>query len=110
MTTPHPAAHLSQPSAETSSRVISDLRELAALTSTPDGAQRVAWAPVWRTAREWLRAKLAPLNLQLSTDPAGNLWATLPGTSDKTVIVGSHANSVPNGGWLACALGCVSRP
>src|SRR5947207_1682774 len=109
MSTPQPASQLS-PSAENSSRVIADLRELAALTSTPDGSQRVAWGPVWRTAREWLRAKLAPLNLQLSTDPAGNLWATLPGTSDKTVIVGSHVDSVPNGGWLDGALGVVLAP
>ena len=29
-------------------RVIADLRELAARTSTPDGAQRLAWGPVWR--------------------------------------------------------------
>ena len=45
MSTPQPASQLSQPSAENSSRVISDLRELAALTSTSDGAQRVAWGP-----------------------------------------------------------------
>jgi hydantoinase/carbamoylase family amidase len=99
---------ISLPSAENSNRVIADLRELAVLTSTSDGAQRVAWAPVWRTAREWLRAKLAPLNLQLSTDPAGNLWATLPGASEKTVIVGSHVDSVPNGGWLDGSLGVVT--
>jgi len=105
---PQSIPRLPQPSAENSRRVIADLRELAALTSTPDGAQRVAWGPVWRTAREWLRAKLAPLNLQLSIDVAGNLFATLPGTSDKTVIVGSHVDSVPNGGWLDGALGVVT--
>ena len=44
-------------------RVIGDLRELAALTSTPQGAQRVAWGPIWRKAREWLRDKVAPLGL-----------------------------------------------
>jgi len=108
MASSQPTPQLPPPSAENSSRVISDLRELAALTSTSDGAQRVAWGPVWRTAREWLRAKLAPLSLQLSSDPAGNLFATLPGASDKTVIVGSHVDSVPNGGWLDGALGVVT--
>ena len=34
-------------------RVVSDLRELAARTATADGAQRLAWGPVWRDARAW---------------------------------------------------------
>src|SRR5699024_3318488 len=33
-------------------------------------------------------------------DVAGNLWATIPGESDKIVVVGSHIDAVPNGGWL----------
>src|SRR5437867_7333877 len=89
-------------------RVIADLRELAERTSTPDGAQRLAWGPVWREAREWFKAKVAPLGLQIETDAAGNNWVTLPGTSPKTVIVGSHLDSVPNGGWLDGALGVMA--
>ena len=38
--------------------VIANLRELASLTSDADGAQRVAWGPVWREARRWLAGKL----------------------------------------------------
>jgi N-carbamoyl-L-amino-acid hydrolase len=41
-------------------------------------------------------------------DAAGNSWATLPGKSDRTVIVGSHLDSVPNGGWLDGALGMMA--
>ncbi len=103
---PNPA--MEKPSGANAQSVIADLRELAALTSTPQGAQRVAWGPVWRTAREWLRGKLSELNLSLFTDAAGNLFATLPGASDKTVIVGSHVDSVPNGGWLDGTLGVVT--
>ncbi len=103
-----PQSVMEKPSQANAQRVIADLKELAALTSTPDGAQRVAWGPVWRTAREWLRAKLAQLDLGVTTDAAGNLFATLPGASDKTVIVGSHVDSVPNGGWLDGALGVVT--
>ncbi len=44
--------------------VIANLRELAARTSTADGAQRVAWGPVWREAREWMRGQLAPIGLR----------------------------------------------
>lgn len=95
-------------SGQSAQRVISDLRELAALTSTPDGAQRLAWGPIWRTARQWLLGKLSALGLAHTIDAAGNLFATLPGTSDKTILVGSHVDSVPNGGWLDGALGVVT--
>ncbi len=94
--------------AESAGRVIAELRELATLTSTPDGAQRLAWGPVWRTARKWLIGKLDEIGLAHEIDSAGNLFATLPGASEKTVLVGSHVDSVPNGGWLDGALGVVT--
>ena len=89
-------------------RVIAELRELAARTSTPDGAQRLAWGPVWRDAREWFKGKIAELGLRIDTDSAGNNWVTLPGASSRTVIVGSHLDSVPNGGWLDGCLGVAA--
>src|SRR4029077_1883807 len=89
-------------------RVIAELRELAARTSTPDGAQRLAWGPVWRDARVWFTEKVAVLGLPVETDAAGNNWVTLAGDSPKTVIVGSHLDSVPNGGWLDGALGVMT--
>ena len=88
--------------------VIANLRELADLTSTPDGAQRLAWGPVWREARHWFNGKLAVLGITPEIDAAGNSWATLRGASDRTVIIGSHLDSVPNGGWLDGALGVMA--
>jgi N-carbamoyl-L-amino-acid hydrolase len=87
--------------------VISDLRELAALTSTPLGAQRIAWGPTWKQARGWLQQKAAGLGLTPRQDSAGNNWITLPGASGRTVIVGGHLDSVPNGGWLDGTLGVL---
>src|SRR5262245_488255 len=89
-------------------RVIADLRELAARTGTPDGAQRLGWGPVWREARDWCRGKVSELGLKIETDSAGNNWVTIAGASPKTVIVGSHLDSVPNGGWLDGALGVMA--
>jgi hydantoinase/carbamoylase family amidase len=86
-------------------RVIADLRELATLTSDTQGAQRVAWGPVWKKARGWLTDKLSPLGLAPVADAAGNNWVTLPGASEKTVIIGGHLDSVPSGGWLDGTLG-----
>ena len=89
-------------------RVIDDLRELAARTSTADGAQRLAWGPVWSEARARFRGRSAELGLGVDTDSAGNNWVALPGASTKTVIVGSHLDSVPNGGWLDGCLGVMA--
>ena len=89
-------------------RVVADLRSLAERTSTPDGAQRLAWGPVWRDARAWCLEQLRELGLRATTDAAGNNWITLPGESTETVIVGGHLDSVPNGGWLDGALGVTA--
>src|SRR5262245_61208164 len=88
--------------------VVANLRELAKLTSTADGAQRLAWGPVWREARQWFNGRLSELGITPEIDAAGNSWATLKGSSDRTVIIGSHLDSVPNGGWLDGALGVMA--
>jgi hydantoinase/carbamoylase family amidase len=85
--------------------VLADLRELARLTGGPDGARRVCWTDEWVKAREFLRSRLDELPVEVTVDPAGNLWADLPGDGDGFVIVGSHIDSVPAGGWLDGALG-----
>jgi len=89
-------------------RVVADLHELAERTSTPDGAQRLAWGPVWRDARQWCLEQLREMGLTAKTDAAGNNWITVPGESSETVIVGGHLDSVPNGGWLDGALGVTA--
>jgi len=90
-------------------RVVSDLRELAQLTSDENGAQRVAWGPIWRTARSWFAQKVKhELGLPVATDSAGNNHVVLPGKSDRTVILASHLDSVPNGGWLDGCLGVIA--
>jgi N-carbamoyl-L-amino-acid hydrolase len=86
-------------------RVIADLRELAELTGGPGGARRVCWTDEWVKARELVRSKLDELPVEITTDAAGNVWADLPGEQDGFVIVGSHVDSVPAGGWLDGALG-----
>ena len=90
-------------------RAIADLRELAAATGGPAGARRVCWTPEWEAAREFLRERLAALDgVEVSVDPAGNLWAVLAGQSEETVALGSHVDSVPAGGWLDGALGVMA--
>ncbi|HEY0252917.1 MAG TPA: Zn-dependent hydrolase [Kofleriaceae bacterium] len=91
-----------------SARVIADLEELATLTSDDRGAQRVAWGPTWRKTREWFTEKLAQIGITPVRDGAANLWATLPGASTKSLVLGSHLDSVPGGGWLDGCLGVLA--
>jgi len=84
------------------------LKELRVLTADENGAQRVAWTPKWLEARAWFQQKLSALPVEHHLDAAGNSWTTLPGESPKTLILGSHLDSVPNGGWLDGALGVMA--
>ena len=88
-------------------RAIRDLRELATRTGGPAGSRRLCWTPEWAEARAMLREELSTLPVDVEQDEAGNLWAYLRGASDDTVVVGSHLDSVPAGGWLDGALGVI---
>jgi beta-ureidopropionase / N-carbamoyl-L-amino-acid hydrolase len=83
------------------------LKELRTLTADEHGAQRLAWSPTWLKAREWFQSMLSALPVEHHLDAAGNSWATLAGKSERTLILGSHLDSVPNGGWLDGCLGVI---
>jgi hydantoinase/carbamoylase family amidase len=89
-------------------RTVAELRELQELTGDENGAQRVAWTDTWQRAREWLRGKLAATGAEETIDAAGNQWFTLPGDSERALLIGGHIDSVPNGGWLDGALNVMA--
>ncbi len=89
-------------------RVIAELKELRELTGDENGAQRVAWTATWRKARAWFESKLVGLPVEHHYDAAGNHWVTLPGASQWSLVIGSHLDSVPNGGWLDGCLGMMA--
>ena len=108
------------------SRVIADLLELRALTSAPVeggipqtvlgrpsddpplGSARLAWTEPWVQAREWFASTFDGIPVETNVDPAGNLWVTLPGARPERLVLGSHLDSVPNGGWLDGTLGVLA--
>jgi hydantoinase/carbamoylase family amidase len=90
------------------SRTVVELRELRELTGSAEGAQRVCWTDTWSTARSWMREKLEALPVDVEIDEAGNQWATLPGESERALVIGGHIDSVPNGGWLDGCLNVVA--
>jgi hydantoinase/carbamoylase family amidase len=89
-------------------RVVSQLRDLHRRTGGPDGARRVAWTATWTQARDWLDAILDDRPVERTIDAAGNRWITLPGRCDDALVLGSHLDSVPRGGWLDGALGVLA--
>ncbi|HEY6343828.1 MAG TPA: Zn-dependent hydrolase [Bryobacteraceae bacterium] len=89
-------------------RAIAELKELRALTSDEHGAQRIAWSDTWLQAREWYTSKLRDLPVERHYDAAANHWITLPGASSEALVLGSHLDSVPNGGWLDGCLGMMA--
>jgi hydantoinase/carbamoylase family amidase len=90
-------------------RVIADLDELAQQSGGRfAGADRLAWTDRWQDARQWLRGKLDEIGLETSEDSAGNLWASIEGEGNGFVIVGSHIDAVPDGGWLDGVLGLLT--
>lgn len=88
--------------------VLRNLDELRGLTADDMGAQRVAWTPMWLKARAWFEEKLKDLPVEHRYDAAGNHWVTLPGESERALVLGSHLDSVPNGGWLDGCLGVLA--
>jgi N-carbamoyl-L-amino-acid hydrolase len=89
-------------------RVIAELKALRVLTGDAHGAQRVCWTDTWARARTWLRENLATLPVEVTSDEAGNLWATLHGAAERALLIGGHLDSVPNGGWLDGSLNVLA--
>ena len=89
-------------------RTVAELKELRALTSDANGAQRLAWTDTWLEARKWFASKVSDLPVEHHYDTAGNNWVTLPGKSEKALLIGGHLDSVPNGGWLDGALNVIA--
>src|SRR6266478_114958 len=89
-------------------RAVAELKDLRVLTSDENGAQRVAWTDTWLKARAWFASKVKELPVDHHYDAAGNNWVTLPGESEKSLLIGGHLDSVPNGGWLDGSLNVLA--
>jgi N-carbamoyl-L-amino-acid hydrolase len=85
-------------------RLMSDLRELAGIGAFQTGVDRVAFSEPDIAARRWLVEKLRHAGLDAAMDRVGNVLGRDPAAA-KTVLIGSHTDTVPKGGWLDGALG-----
>jgi beta-ureidopropionase / N-carbamoyl-L-amino-acid hydrolase len=87
-------------------RLIGDLRALAEIGKYQTGVHRPAFSAEDIAAREWLRDKLIAAGLATEIDGVGNVYGRMT-SAEKAVIVGSHSDTVPYGGWLDGALGVI---
>lgn len=90
------------------SRLRRDLDELGAIGRTPEGGvSRPSWSDADMQARRWLLDRIAAAGLTPRVDAAGNILGRWQ-QGGPAVLVGSHLDSVPNGGALDGALGVLA--
>src|SRR5262245_20601495 len=88
-------------------RVIADLRALNQFgVDAAGGMWRTAYSPADMATRAWLADRFAELGLDVTMDGVGNLFGR-DRSAKRAVLLGSHSDSVPNGGWLDGALGVI---
>ncbi|MEO6998592.1 MAG: allantoate amidohydrolase [Terracoccus sp.] len=89
-------------------RMWSDLEPVGREPST-GGYRRFAWTRTDHDLREWFVGECAARGLDVTEDRAGNQWAWW-GDPDAQpgVVIGSHLDSVPDGGAFDGPLGVVS--
>ncbi|TQM91847.1 hydantoinase/carbamoylase family amidase [Roseinatronobacter monicus] len=87
-------------------RFLKDLHDLRVFgaSGVGKGVVRPAYSPADIAAREWLVGRMRDAGLDVRFDPVGNLWGLAKGRS---LLIGSHSDSQPEGGWLDGALGVV---
>jgi N-carbamoyl-L-amino-acid hydrolase len=87
-------------------RLIADLQQLAQFGKVGTGVNRVSFSSADIESRVWLRERLQAAGLDAAIDPVGNVRG-LTAQATRAVIIGSHTDSVPMGGWLDGAMGVL---
>ena len=79
-------------------------------TQDDQGVTRPAWSPQDQRAADRVAETARSLDLDVSYDHAGNLYATMPGKNRTIpgILTGSHLDSVPKGGNYDGAAGVVA--
>lgn len=91
-------------------RLEQDLMELGSIGWREGyGMDRPAYSPTYEDARNFVQSRMEEAGLTTRVDSVGNLFGFLPGrgTSNKTVLLGSHLDAVPGGGKYDGAVGVI---
>jgi beta-ureidopropionase / N-carbamoyl-L-amino-acid hydrolase len=87
-------------------RVVADLKRLAEFGRYKTGVHRPTYSPVDVESRHWLAGKLREAGLDPVIDGIGNVLGRNP-RAQRRLLVGSHSETQPYGGWLDGALGVI---
>ena len=87
-------------------RLLSDLRQLAQFGKVGTGVNRLSFSPEDQAARQWLLHQMREAGLEAEIDGIGNVYGRTKGV-EHAVLIGSHSDSVPKGGWLDGAMGVL---
>jgi allantoate deiminase len=90
--------------AQTLASILDEINTFGALEN--GGSERLAWSPDEIAARTFLADRCRNEGFQTEIDAAGNVWA-FTGTRP-AVVLGSHLDTVPDGGRFDGALGIAS--
>ncbi len=94
-----------------SDRMLASFNELASIGATAEGGvHRPTFSEAHLAARRWFREEIERSGLEFHVDGAGNHSAvlTFERSSVPTLLIGSHLDSVPNGGRFDGALGVIA--
>lgn len=87
-------------------RMLSDLDTLRSIGAVKTGVVRPAYSETDRLARIWLAERMEQAGLEVSVDAIGNVFGLPPG-NEKCILIGSHSDTQPEGGWLDGAYGVI---
>lgn len=93
-----------------SGRLWDDLMKLAEITDLDRPYTRRSFSQRFLEGRAWLARRFADAGLSVAIDQAGNLTGRLPGSEpdSKTIMIGSHSDTVPSGGRFDGAAGVIA--
>jgi N-carbamoyl-L-amino-acid hydrolase len=87
-------------------RVIADLKRLAEFGRYKTGVHRPTYSPVDVESRHWLAERLGEAGLDPVIDGIGNVIGR-SSSAARRLLVGSHSETQPYGGWLDGSLGVI---
>ncbi len=87
-------------------RVVADLKRLAEFGRYKTGVHRPTYSPEDVASRQWLAEKFAEAGLDPVIDGIGNVIGH-NSRATRRLLVGSHSETQPHGGWLDGALGVI---
>lgn len=87
-------------------RLLTDLQRLREHGACGSGVVRPAFSAQDMEARNWLKSRYQQAGLDTTIDGVGNVFGRSK-NSGPALLIGSHSDTQPTGGWLDGALGVI---